>query len=209
MLSGTSALSDAELIAILIRTGSPSENAVDLAKRLLRFCDNKLNLLAEKSIEELQSVKGIGSAKAITLLAAFELGHRIRSEKVQRSKCINNAEDVLLFMQDKIAYLKHEEFWTIYLDSSNQILGSQQIGKGGISQTTVDVRIILQHAILLSSSRIIVCHNHPSGRLKPSPQDRSLTSQIKNAANLLNISLLDHVIVYKNTFYSFEEENNL
>lgn len=209
LAGGAAMLSNAELIAIILRTGSNTENAVDLAKRLLKSCNNQLNILAGLSTKQLTDTKGIGEAKAITLQAAFELGNRIRSEKVKQQTFIHNAEDVLQLMQDKIAYLKHEEFWAIYLDNSNKILSTQQICKGGIDQTIVDVRLILQNALLQSSTTIIVCHNHPSGSMRPSTKDISLTQQIQKAADLLNIRLLDHIIVHKNTLYSFHDQGKL
>lgn len=206
---GASMLTNAELIAIILRTGSSTENAVDLAKRLLKSCNNQLNILAELPIQQLLETKGIGEAKAITLQAAFELGNRIRSEKVKRQTFIHNADDVLQLMQDKIAYLKHEEFWTIFLDNANKIINTQQICKGGIDQTLVDVRLILQNALLLQSTAIIVCHNHPAGSLRPSKKDIMLTEQIIKAAELLDIRVLDHIIIHKNTLYSFHDQGKL
>ncbi|MCQ2283623.1 MAG: DNA repair protein RadC [Bacteroidales bacterium] len=209
LTKGASSLSDAELIAILLRTGTSSENAVALAKRLLSTCHNSLATLSDMPLQELLKIKGIGEAKAIALLAAFELDRRVRSESVRQEQHIHNANDVVSIMQDKIAHLKHEEFWVIYLSQSNKIIATQQIGKGGITSTTVDVRIIIQNALLNSATGIVVCHNHPSGSVRPSKDDRFLTKQIQDASKILNINLLDHIIIHKECYFSFHEEGIL
>lgn len=206
---GAHFLSDAELIAILLRTGNASCSAVDLAKQLLFLCDNQLNKLADLSLEQLVETKGIGPAKAVTLQAAFELGRRIRSEKIENEKHIHSSEDVLEIMQRKIAHLKHEEFWVIYLNQAAKILQLEQIGKGGLTSTTVDIRVIFQKALCYEATNIIVCHNHPSGSIKPSKADILLTCQIEEAANFFNINLIDHIILHKNDFYSFQENGKL
>lgn len=203
---GAAALSNAELIAILLRTGNATENAVDLAKRILAKCNQQLNGLADLSLRQLTDIKGIGQAKATTLQAAFELGSRIRAEKVEISKHIYFTNDVVEIMQSKIAHLSHEEFWVIYMNQSSKILNISQIGKGGITATTVDIRLIIQEAILLESTAFIICHNHPSGSVTPSDTDIKLTRQIKDAANLFNIILLDHVILHKDQHFSFQEK---
>ena len=206
---GAAALSDAELIAILLRTGNASETAVDLAKRLLSSCHNQLNTLSEMTLRQLTDIKGIGQAKATALQAAFELGCRIRSEKIENEQHILYARDVMEIMQGKLSNLKHEEFWAIYLNQASKILKTDQIGKGGITATIVDIRLIMQDAILLGATAIIVCHNHPSGALTPSEADLNLTRQIKSAAEMLNIKLLDHIIMHKTKYYSFEENKIL
>lgn len=206
---GPAALSDAELIAILLRTGSPRETAVDLAKRLLHSCNNQLNCLSQSSLRQLMKINGIGQAKAITLQAAFELGNRIRAEKIMEGQHIHTSHDVVELMQDKIAKLKHEEFWIIFLNQNSKILKTLLISKGGITSTLVDVRLIAQEAILTEATSIIACHNHPSGSIKPSENDIILTRQIQKAVNLLNIKLLDHIIIYYSKYYSFQEEGFL
>lgn len=206
---GAHSLSDAELIAILLRTGNSSGSAVDLAKQLLHLCNNQLNKLADLNLEQLIETNGIGPAKAVTLQAAFELGRRIRSEKIEKEKHIHSCEDVLEIMQQKIAYLKHEEFWVIYLNQAAKILQIEQIGKGGLTSTTVDIRLIFQKALCCEATNIIVCHNHPSGSTKPSKADILLTCQIEEAANFFNINLMDHIILHKNDFYSFQENGKL
>ncbi len=206
---GASALSDAELIAILLRTGTATESAVDLSKRILNQCNNQLNELADISIEQLTEIKGIGPAKAVTLQAAFELGRRIRTEKVAKKSRIRTANDAFEVIQSRIAHLKHEEFWVIYLSQSSKLLHIGQIGKGGLTNTVVDVRIIFEKALAHNATAIIVCHNHPSGSIRPSKEDITLTLQIEQAAKIFNIRLLDHIVVHKERFYSFQEEGRL
>ena len=207
--SGAVALSDAELIAILLRTGNASESAVDLAKKVLSNSGNSLNALSNMSLRELSQTKGIGQAKAISLLTAFEIGRRIRAEKVEQTQRIKSSTDVVNLMQDKIAYLDHEEFWTIYLNNANNILKKYQVSKGGITGTEVDPRIVMQEAVVSKATQIILCHNHPSGSVKPSRADIQLTEKIRNAAKLLDISLIDHIIIHRERYYSFAEEGRI
>ena len=207
--SGAIALSDAELIAILLRTGNESESAVELAKRLLSSSDNSLNTLSGKTLRELSEIKGIGQAKAISLLTAFELGRRVRSEIVELSPHIQNSMDVVNLMQAKIAYLNYEEFWVIYLNNANTILKTVQISKGGITSTEVDTRIVMQEAVILKATQIILCHNHPSGSVKPSKADIQLTEKIRKAAQIMDIVLVDHIIIHREKYYSFAEEGRI
>lgn len=207
--NGAVALSNAELIAILLRTGNTTDSAVDLAKKLLAASKNSLNALSDMSLRELSKVKGIGQAKAIALLTAFELGKRIRAEKVEESLQILNSRDVVNLMQDKIAYLDHEEFWAIYLNQANRILQSCQISKGGISSTGVDTRIVMEEAVLNKATQIILCHNHPSGSVRPSRTDIQLTEKLHRAAELMDLILVDHIIIHKDRYYSFVEEGRL
>lgn len=207
--NGAVALSDAELIAILLRTGNTAESAVDLAKKLLATSGNSLNALSDMSLRELSRIKGIGQAKAIALLTAFELGKRIRAEKVEESLQILNSRDVVNLMQDKIAHLDHEEFWAIYLSQANRILQTCQISKGGISSTGVDTRIVIQEAVLNKATQIILCHNHPSGSVRPSRADIQLTEKLHHAAELMDLILVDHIIIHKERYYSFVEEGRL
>jgi len=202
-------LSDAELIAILLRTGNSAESAVDLAKKLLAVSGNSLNALSDMSLRELSQIKGIGQAKAIALLTAFELGKRIRAEKVEESLQILHSRDVVNLMQDKIAHLDHEEFWAIYLNQANRILHTCNISRGGISSTGVDTRIIMQEAVLNKATQIILCHNHPSGSVRPSRADIQLTEKLHHAAELMDLILVDHIIIHKERYYSFVEEGRL
>lgn len=207
--NGAASLSDAELIAILFRTGNASESAVELAKRLLSSSNNSLNELSEKTLLELSETKGIGQAKAMALLTAFEIGRRIRAEKVEEKPVIKSSLDVVNLMQNKIAYLDHEELWVIYLNQSSRILGVAQINKGGIASTEVDVRIVLQQAVVKKSTQIILCHNHPSGSIRPSKADIQLTEKTRKAANLLDVMLVDHIIIHRERYFSFVEEGML
>ncbi|MBO7494711.1 MAG: DNA repair protein RadC [Bacteroidales bacterium] len=207
--NGAASLSDAELIAILFRTGNASESAVELAKRLLSSSNNSLNELSEKTLLELSETKGIGQAKAMALLTAFEIGRRIRAEKVEERPVIKSSLDVVNLMQNKIAYLDHEELWVIYLNQSSRILGVAQINKGGIASTEVDVRIVLQQAVVKKSTQIILCHNHPSGSIRPSKADIQLTEKTRKAANLLDVMLVDHIIIHRERYFSFVEEGML
>jgi len=207
--NGAVALSDAELIAILLRTGNSAESAVDLAKKLLASSGNSLNNLSDMSLRELSQIKGIGQAKAIALLTAFELGKRIRSEKVEESQQILHSRDVVNLMQDKIAYLDHEEFWGIYLNQANRILKTCQISRGGISTTGVDTRVIMQEAVLNNATQIVLCHNHPSGSVRPSRADIQLTEKLRHAAELMDLLLVDHIIIHRERYYSFAEEGRM
>ncbi len=207
--NGAVSLSDAELIAILLRTGNASESAVDLAKKVLASSGNSLNTLSGMSLRDLSQIKGIGQAKAISLLTAFEIGKRIRTEKVEQRPQIQSSLDVVNLMQNKIAFLDHEEFWVIYLNNANLILKAVQISKGGITSTEVDTRIVMQEAVILKATQIILCHNHPSGSVKPSHADILLTEKIRKAAELLDISLIDHVVIHRERYYSFAEEGRI
>lgn len=207
--NGAVSLSDAELIAILLRTGNASESAVDLAKKVLASSGNSLNTLSGMSLRDLSQIKGIGQAKAISLLTAFEIGKRIRTEKVEQRPQIQSSLDVVNLMQNKIAFLDHEEFWVIYLNNANLILKAVQISKGGITSTEVDTRIVMQEAVVLKATQIILCHNHPSGSVKPSHADILLTEKIRKAAELLDISLIDHVVIHRERYYSFAEEGRI
>ena len=207
--NGALALSDAELIAILLRTGNSDDSAVELAKKLLLQAGNSLNKLSEKTLHELSNIKGIGQAKAISLLSAFELGKRIRAEEVEECLQIRNSTDVVNLMQEKIACLDHEEFCAIYMNQANRILNTVQISKGGITSTEVDTRIVMQEAVILKATQIILCHNHPSGSVKPSKADIQLTEKIRKAAQIMDIVLVDHIIIHREKYYSFAEEGRI
>lgn len=207
--NGAAALTDAELIAILFRTGNASESAVELAKRLLSSSNNSLNELSEKTLRELSENKGIGQAKAMALLTAFEIGRRVRAEKVEQKPQIQSNMDVVNFMQNKIAYLNHEEFWVLYLNNANLILKTAQISKGGITSTEVDTRIVMQEAVVQKATQLILCHNHPSGSVRPSRADINLTEKISKAAKIMDIALVDHIIIHREKYYSFAEEGRI
>ena len=206
VLKGKSALSDAELIAILIGSGNREETAVDLAKRILNSVGNNLNQLAKLNVDNLCTFKGIGEAKAISIITALEVGKRRRLEKALENPLINSSKAVFNIMQPLIADLLHEEFWIIFLNNSNKIIHKQQMSKGGITGTVVDTRIIFKKAIELSAVGVILCHNHPSGKKEPSMADKNLTKKIQSAGKTLDIKVLDHLIITQNDYFSFADE---
>jgi DNA repair protein RadC len=209
LASGFSSLSDTELIAILLRSGTKSESAVDVARNLLSDCRNNLIRLAETPLNKLMKIHGIGKVKAITLQVAFELGKRCRAAAVEEKRKIVNPTDLVELMQIKNAYLDYEEFWVVFVNQGSLFLGLKNFGKGGITSTSVDVRLIVQKALEIKATGIFVCHNHPSGDIEPSKSDLQLTAQIKNASGLMHIQLLDHIIVCKEEYYSFLENGLL
>ncbi len=203
---GIQALSDAELIAILIGSGNRDQSAVELSKYILSNFSNDLNQLAKKTVKELMVFKGVGEAKAISILAALEIGKRRESSFVNEQKKITSSKDIFYLMNEKFRDLPYEEFWVIYLNRSNKIIEKIKMSQGGISGTVVDIRLILKKAIENLASSIILSHNHPSGQLKASQQDKELTQKLKKAAFYLDISVLDHVIVADNQYFSFADE---
>jgi DNA repair protein RadC len=206
---GARFLSNAELIAILIGSGTPDVSAVDLSKIILSSVQNNLNALGKLSLKKLMQFKGIGEAKAIKITAAMELGRRHKSAQIQRRLKITSSQTVFDIMQPLLGSLEHEEFWVIYLNNSNSVLYKLQISKGGITGTVVDVRLILKKAIELAAVAIILVHNHPSGILRPSDADRDVTQNLKKAASTLEIKVLDHLILTEKTYFSFADENML
>jgi DNA repair protein RadC len=206
MLKGKSALSDAELIAILIGSGSRSESAVDLSKRILSSVDNNLNALGKLPISQLMSFKGIGEAKAISIIAAMELGRRRRAEDAVELIKITSSKKIFEIMQPIIGELPHEEFWIVYLNNSNKVISKSQLSKGGITGTLVDVRLVFKTALEMGATALILCHNHPSGTLIPSDADKQITKKLKVAGDSLEIKILDHLIVTENNYFSFVDE---
>jgi DNA repair protein RadC len=206
MLKGKSVLSDAELIAILIGSGSRNESAVDLSKRILASVDHNLNALGKLSIAQLMNFKGIGEAKAISIIAAMELGRRRRSEDVIELTKITSSKAVFDVMQPIIGELPHEEFWVLFLNNSNKILFKTQLSKGGMTGTMVDVRIVFKIAFEQNATAIILTHNHPSGKLLASDADIQITKKIKTAGQQLDIPVLDHIIITEKGYYSFVDE---
>jgi DNA repair protein RadC len=206
---GKAALSDAELVAILIGSGNRQESAVDLCKRILASVDNNLNALGKLSIKQLMAFKGIGEAKAITIAAAMELGRRRRIEDALHQQKIASSKSVFELMQPILGELPHEEFWIIYLNNSNKVIQKEQLSKGGITGTLVDVRLVLKKALEVGATGIILVHNHPSGTLKPSEADRNLTQKLKMAVESLDIKVLDHLIITEKAYFSFADEGLL
>jgi len=206
---GKAALSDAELVAILIGSGNRDESAVALCKRILASVGYNLSELGRLSINQLMAFKGIGEAKAITIAAAMELGRRRRGEEALEKKKITSSASVFELMQPIIGELPHEEFWIIYLNNSNKVIQKNQLSKGGITGTLVDVRLALKTALEVGATGIILAHNHPSGTLKPSNSDKQLTTKLKTAAQSLDIKILDHLIITEKAYFSFADESLL
>lgn len=209
MLKGKAALSDAELMAILIGSGNREESAVELSKRILADSNNKLNELGRLSLAQLTKYKGIGEAKGIIIIAALELGRRRRGEEALKRKRISSSHSVFEILQPIIGDLNHEEFWILYLNNSNRIIRKMQLSKGSITGTLVDVRLVYRNALELGATSIILGHNHPSGTLKPSHADLGLTRRIKAAGESLEIKVLDHLIITQKAYFSFADEGYL
>ena len=205
---GELSLSDAELLAILLGSGSRNESALDLAKRILSYAQNNLIELSRLSVDDFMQFKGIGEAKAVTLCSSFELARRRKNKTLDRIK-ITSADDVFNEIAPFISDLNHEEFWVLYLNRSNIVLKKCRMSSGGISGTVVDQKIILKKALLCLASSIILIHNHPSGNSNPSIQDKKVTKKMKLACELLEINLLDHIIIAGNSYYSFADELEL
>ncbi|MFC0776822.1 DNA repair protein RadC [Flavobacterium sp. HJSW_4] len=205
MLKGKDVLSDAELLAILIGSGSRNESAVALSQRILASVGG-LNSLAKLSIAQLMQFKGIGEAKAVTIVAALELCARRRSEKAIELVNIKSSKRVFELMQPIIGELPHEEFWVLFLNNSNNVISKTQLSKGGIGGTTVDVRLIFKLAFEKCATALILCHNHPSGSLIPSDADKQITRKIREAGNKLDVKVLDHLIITESKYYSFVDE---
>lgn len=203
---GRSSLSDAELLAIIMGSGSRNESAVELAKRILKSANNNWNELAKYTITDLCLFKGIGEAKAISIITALEIGRRRNTQDVLERKKISSSSDAAIILQQQIGDLPNEEFWIMYLNQGNRIIKTEQISRGGITQTSVDVRLIFKRSLELMATGIILSHNHPSGNLVPSAADKSITQKIKEGALLLDIQVLDHVIVSQKNYYSFADE---
>ncbi|MDI1354671.1 MAG: DNA repair protein RadC [bacterium] len=199
-------LSDAELIAIILASGNRTETAVQLSQRMLSENNNSINELAKLSVNDLKKYRGIGQVKAVTIAAAFELGRRRReSESIEKPKITSSriAYDLLF---KRLSDLPHEEFWILLLDRANRVVKEERLSKGGISGTVVDVRLICRAAIENNTSGVIIAHNHPSGQVLPSEQDRAITKKLKEALHLLDMSLLDHLIIGDQKYCSFSDE---
>jgi DNA repair protein RadC len=206
ILKGKSTLSDSELLAILIGSGSRNESAVQLCQRILASLENNLNTLGKMSVSQLMQFKGIGEAKAISIAAALELGRRRRAEDAVELKKITSSKAVFDIMQPIIGELPHEEFWVLYLNNSNKVIYKAQLSKGGITGTVVDIRIIFKMAFEQNATGLILSHNHPSGKLMASEADLKITKRIKEAGQTLEIQVLDHLIITENGYLSFQDE---
>ncbi len=206
---GRNALSDAELIAILIGSGSRSHSAVELARMILRDSENDLSKLSKKSLSDFQKFKGIGQAKAISIFAALELSRRRGLITMNQSPIITSSNDSYSILYPKFADLDHEQFFVLFLNRSNKLLGIEQISKGGLSGTVADGKIIFQRALEMKSSAIILAHNHPSGQLKPSHADIKLTKHLLEFGKLIDLHILDHLIITDDNYFSFADEGML
>ncbi|MCI2229792.1 DNA repair protein RadC [Polaribacter sp. MSW13] len=206
LAKGKTTLSDAELIAILIGSGNKQESALALAKRILQSVNGNINQLAKLSVQKLSAFKGIGNAKAIAIITALELGKRRQLETALEKPKITNSKEVFQLMQPIIADLEHEEFWGVFLNNANKVLTKYQISKGGLTATIVDIRLLFKKALELAAVSLIVCHNHPSGKLQPSNADKQLTQKMKQAGITLDIKLLDHLIITEKAYFSFADE---
>jgi len=209
LLKGRAALSDAELIGILLGSGTVSLTAVDLAKHILHAVGNDLNELARLSVEDLKKFKGIGEAKAITIVSALELGRRRKETEGNKKVVISSSDDVYKIMKPHLMDLPHEEFWVILLNRANMVLKKQPISSGGVSGTIADPKIIFKLGLENLASGIILVHNHPSGNIKPSEADINLTKKLKDGGRLLEMPVLDHLIFTNLNYYSFADEGKL
>ncbi|MCF8237550.1 MAG: DNA repair protein RadC [Saprospiraceae bacterium] len=209
LLKGASTLSDAELLAILIGSGSRNESAVNLTRRILEQYQHNLNDLGRASLADLTAFKGIGQAKAITLLAAMEVGRRRQHKEARALPSIGKSDDAYQLLRAKVADLDHEQFWLILLNRGHQVLHLEQVSAGGVSGTVVDPKIIFRRALHGQASSIILCHNHPSGNTRPSPSDLEITKKLKLAGQQLEIPVIDHLIVTHRGYFSFADEGLL
>ena len=209
MRLGTEALSHAELLAILIGSGSTKESAVDLMKRVLSDCGNNLNTLGKMTIQDLMHYNGIGEAKAITILAACELGKRRQMETPEERPDCGSATRIYNLMHPVMQDLDVEEFWILLMNQNFKLIKKLRISHGGITEVAVDIRIIMREAVLANATVLAVCHNHPSGSLNPSKQDDSLTTNIKRACETMRLHFLDHIIITDGAYYSYQEEGRL
>lgn len=208
LLKGKQSLSNTELLAILIATGTKNESAVDLARKILQLTNDNLNELGKLSINDLKKVKGIGEAKAITIAAALELGRRRKDEDAKQIEIVKTSREVFNYFEPLLADLPHEEFWILLLARNRKVIARVKISEGGVAGTVVDTKIIFKHAIENLASYIVLCHNHPSGNLQPSTADIQITKNLKNAAKLLDIDIVDHIIIGNNKYYSFADNDN-
>lgn len=209
VLKGKASLSEAELIAILIGSGTATMSAVDLSKHILAEVENNLHALAKLSVADLMKFKGIGEAKAISIVSALELGRRRKSHEPKQRPVINASKLAYELMQPELMDLDHEQFWIILLDRTNRVIKKAYISSGGIAGTVVDMKIIFKIAFESLASGMILTHNHPSGNLKPSEQDIRLTKKIHEAGRLLEIPILDHIIFTDHGYFSFADESML
>lgn len=206
---GAQALTDAELLAILVGSGSPQEDAVSLMKRILADCNNNLNTLGKLTIRDLCLYNGVGPAKAITILAACELGKRRQMDRPEERPDLGTATKIYNHMHPVLQDCDVEEFWLLLMNQNYRLIKKIRISHGGITETAVDIRIIMREAVLANATILAVCHNHPSGNLRPSQYDNDLTSQLQRACQLMRIHFMDHVILTDGSYFSYHETGRL
>lgn len=209
LLKGKNSLSDAELLAIIMGSGNREESAVELGRKILNSVGNNWHNLSILQISDLIKFKGVGEAKAISIATALEIGRRRASQEVPEKIQITNSQDTYKILAPFLADLQTEEFWAIFLNQNNRIIGKSRLSSGGINQSVVDIRILFKNALEHFATGLVVAHNHPSGNLKPSQEDLKITKQIAEAGKILNIQLLDHLIIAQNSYLSFADENLL
>ncbi len=209
LVKGRSVLTDSELLAILMGSGSREESVLELSKRILKECDNDLLRLSSLSIKDLMKYRGVGEAKAVTIIAALELGNRIRTKKASEKKQITSSKSAFEYFKGLIGMLNYEVFYILLLDRGNQIIRAEKISEGGFAGTVADPKRIFKVALEYASSAMILCHNHPSGKVNPSDSDIKLTKKLIDAGKVLDIKILDHIIVGEDTFYSFADEGQM
>jgi DNA repair protein RadC len=207
LVKGIQSISDSELIALLIGSGTKQNSAVELARHILGMAGNNLDKLGKFTVHDLKKLKGIGQAKAIAIVAALELGRRRKTAEAPETVKITSSNDVYTLIYPLLCDLPHEEFWVLILNRSNKVIDKQKISQGGITGTVTDIRMILKLAIDNLATSIILCHNHPSGNLQPSEADISITRRLKESSSLMDIALLDHIIIAGKNYYSFTDNN--
>jgi DNA repair protein RadC len=209
MMKGATALSDAELVAILLHSGTRNQTVIDLARNIMSLAHNNLTELGKLDLKQLRSIKGVGFAKGLTLLAALELGRRRGMSQPMERPVITKAADVQHIIGPLLSDLPYEEFWVLALNQAGRLIDKQKIGHGGLSATMADTRIVFKFALETSATRLLLVHNHPSGEKNPSKDDINLTLHLQNAGNILNINIVDHVIIAGNNYFSFKDEGLL
>lgn len=202
---GKSSLSDSELLAIIMGSGNREESVVELARKILSSVNNNWNQLSLLSLKDLMKFKGIGEAKAISIIAALEIGKRRAGQEIPERSVIGNSHDAYSILKNQLSDLRTEEFWAIFLNNSNKVIYTSQLTQGGISQSIVDVRVLFKTALEHFSTGVIIAHNHPSGSLKPSKEDMNITQKVKEGGKILSIQLLDHIIITQNSYFSFSD----
>lgn len=206
---GKAALSDAEILSLIIGNGNKFKNSIDISKEMLAYSNNDFNMIAKMTVSDITKLYGIGKSKATSIVAAFEISNRRQLNDAMQKEKISSSKDIFNLMNPKLADLQYEEFWIILLNRAHKILSIKKVGQGGVSGTIADPKIIFNFALQDLASSIVLCHNHPSGNYKPSSQDNNLTKKVKEGGKLLDIDILDHVIIGENNYYSYADEGEL